>query len=408
MNGCHIAIFPLMGKPHIYPFLGLCPELVRRGYRVTLVTDELHAKLVPPAGAEPIIVDKWSEIVLAVAGSTVDGWSANDPRWLELIGGVVYPWMLNSAALTVYQLDKFYKENRPDLIIYDLGAYAGRILAKRLHAPAIQYYYDFIYHNGRYGGYNSESIDRFSKLLDSFLWAYGFKEKNSFWHSEDLNLCPLPMEFQFDADLIDSRRFCFAGPFLDRPFIPMWKNRSGGKRIILISAISGSTDANYFNIIIDALSGSQHYVILSVGEHFPISKLKALPENFEINRYASHLEILPHTDLHLYSGGISGTLEGFYFGVPLIALPSYIGNYQIAKRVAELGFGLNLPLHAMTSEMIRENIEKVLQDDAFLGRVKQMQQVIRSSGGSVMAVDRIEEFLAGCAREPSFNVHPTS
>ncbi len=234
----------------------------------------------------------------------------------------------------------------------------------------------------------------FAKLLDSVLWAYGFEETNNFWHSEDLNLCAFPRAFQFDADSLDSRRFYFAGPFLDRPFSPMWKNCSGGRRIVLVSAITGSVDASYFNKIIDSLSGSEYHVILSVGENFPISELQTLPTNFEINSSASHLEILPRTDLHIYSGGASGTLEGFYFGVPLIAVPSAAYNYAIANRLAELGLVLRLPRRALTNEMIRENVETALHDDALLGRVKKMQDVVRSSGGSVMAVDRIEEFLA--------------
>lgn len=247
-------------------------------------------------------------------------------------------------------------------------------------------------------GYNPQSIVvEFARLLDSFLWAYGFEETDYFWHSENLNFYQIPREFQFDSELIDTRRFCFVGPFLDRPFRPMWKNRSGGKRVVLVSAISGLTDANYFNKVIDALSESDYHVILSVGEHFPISELPTLPTNFEINQFGSHLEILPHTDLHLYSGGPHSTVEGFYFGVPLIAVPSFEQDYCIASRLAELGAVLNLPLHGLTSQTIRENVDAVLQDAGVRRRVQQIQHVVRGSGGSVMAVDRIEEFLAGRA-----------
>lgn len=396
MRGRHIALYPLPNRGHIHPFLGLCPELTRRGYRVTLVTDEFHAKLVSPAGAEPVIIETNKAYM---ENSVTKKLPAQDPRWWDVVGNITFPWLLNSAAIAACQLYKFYEKSPPDLIIYDLGAYAGRILGKRLDLPVIQYYHDFVYPAGCYCweggiGYSPKPIVEFSKLLDAFLWAYGFEDANHFWHSEDLNICPLPRVFQFDADSIDSRRFCFAGPFLDRPFTPVWKNRSGGRRIVLVSAVTASTDASYFNSVINALSGSEYHVILSVGEHFPICELQALPSNFEVNRCASHLEILPHADLHLYSGGVGGTLEGFYFGVPLIAVPSYGPNYKIARRLAELGFALNLPLHGLTDQMLRESVDSVLQDDALLKRVKEMQHVVRSSGGSVTAVDRIEQFIA--------------
>lgn len=401
MHGRHIALFPLPGISHVYPFLGLCPELVRRGYRVTVATIEPVAELVISAGAEPVIVETDSYSI-PTAAAAIQRLPISDPKRWEESAHIHSRWLLNSAALTVRKLDKFYKENRPDLVIYELSAYAGRILAKRFGSPAIQYYPDFIQHNGYVCwetsvGYSPPSIVDFSKLLDSFLWAYDFEETDNFWKTEDLNFYQFPREFQFNSDSIDSRRFCFVGPFLGRPFTPTWKNHSGGKRVILVSTTGGSTDENYFNRIIDALSGSEYHVILSLGAHFPVNELGILPENFEINRYASHLEILPHVDLHLYSGGPNGTLEGCYFGVPLIAIPSYDRNYIIASHLAELGMVINLPLHALESQILRENIESVLHDHTLRSRVKQMQHVVRSSGGSVLAADRIEQFLSGRA-----------
>jgi MGT family glycosyltransferase len=401
MNGRHIALFPLPGISHVFPFLGLCPELVRRGYRVTVATIEPVAKRVIAAGAEPVIVET-DTYSIPTAMAAIQGFAINDPQRWEELAHIHSRWLLNSAFITARQLDNFYRQNRPDLVVYELSSYAGRIIAERLHSPAIQYYPDFIQHSGYVCwetsvGYDPPSIAGVSRLLDSVLWAYGFKEPNNFWHSEDLNFYQFPREFQFNSDSIDDHRFCFVGPFLDRPFSPVWKNHSSGKRVILVSAIGGSTDADYFKKIIIALSGSEYHVILSVGEYFPISELRNLPVNFEINRLASHLEILPHTDLHLYSGGPNGTLEGLQFGVPLIAIPSYDRNYIIANRLAELGIVRNLPLHTLTSQMIRDNVEAALDDDILNGQVKRMQHVVRSAGGSVMAADRIDELLAASA-----------
>lgn len=401
MHGRHIALFPLPGVSHVYPFLGLIPELVRRGCRVTVATIEPAAKLVTSAGAEPVIVET-DALSLPTAIAAIQGLPINDPKRWEELANIQSRYLLNSAAISVWQLDGFYKDNRPDLIIYELSAYAGRILAKRLHSPTIQYYPDFIQHSEYVCwetsvGYNPQSIVNFSRLLDSFLWAYGFEQANTFWHSEDLNFYQFPRELQFNSDSIDIRRFCFVGPLLDRPFRPMWKNRSGGKRVILVSGVAGSFEDSYLDKTIEALSESEYHVILSVGEQFRIGELRAIPANFEINRYASHLEILPHTDLHLYSGGPNGTLEGLYYGVPLIAIPSDDRNYIIANRLAELGVVLNLPLHELSSQMLREHVEAVMQDDTLLGQAKQVQDVVRNSGGSVIAVDRIEQFLADYA-----------
>jgi len=397
MHGRHIALFPLPGISHVFPFLGLCPELVRRGNRVTVATIEPAAKRVIEAGAEPVIVgtDSYS---IPTAMEAILKLPMGDPvRWEEL-AHIHSRWLLNSAAITVCKLDKFYRENRPNLVIYELSAYAGRILAHRVRSPAIQYYPDFIQHSGYVCwetcvGHSPKSLVEFSTLLDSVLWAHGLDGTNSFWHSEDLNFYQFPKEFQFNSELIDDRRFCFVGPFLDRPFSRVWEDRSGGKRVILVSDVGGSFSDSYFSKVTAALSGSEYHIILSVGEQFQMDKLSSLPANFEINRSASHLAILPHADLHLYSGGPNGTLEGLHFGVPLIAIPWYDRNRITANRLAELGVIRNLPLETLTSQMIKENVDAVLQGNFSRGRMEQLQQVVRSSGGSVLAADRIEEFL---------------
>src|SRR5690242_7199093 len=139
MHGRHIALFPLRGLAHIFAFLGLVPELVRRGYRVTVATLEPVAKLAIAAGAEPVIVETDSYSTSAAAGA-IQGRAINDPKRWEELAYLHSRWVLNSAALTVSKLDRFYQENRPDLFIFEISAYAGRILAKRLNSPAIQFY----------------------------------------------------------------------------------------------------------------------------------------------------------------------------------------------------------------------------------------------------------------------------
>jgi len=401
MHGRHIALFPLPGKAHVMGLLGLCRELVRRGHRVTVATVEPFAALVISAGAEPAIFEVDNPL-MPTAGAAIGGLPISDPKRWEEVATIASRWLLNNAAIAVWQLDEFYKQNRPDLVIYELSAYAGRVIAKRFQSPAIQYYPDFVQHNDYvcwHGsvGRSPQSIESFSRLLDSFMWAFGFEETNNFWHAEDLNLCQFPRELQFHSDSLNTDRFCFVGPFLDRPFTPMWKNQCGGKRVILVSASAQSTDANYYNRIADALSCSDYHVILSVGEHVSIGELRTFPSNFEINRFASHLEILPHTDLHLYSAGPTSTLEGFYFGVRLVAMPSIEHNYILANRLSELGVAINLPLQEVTSNTIRETVEKALQDDKLYDRVEQMQRIVRNLGGSEMAVDKIEEYLASRA-----------
>ena len=121
MHGRHIALFPLPGISHVFPFLGLCPELVRRGYRVTVATIESVAERVIAAGAEPVIVepDRYS---IPTAAAALLALPINDPKRWEELANIHSRQLLNCAAISVRELDKFYRENRPDLVIYELSA----------------------------------------------------------------------------------------------------------------------------------------------------------------------------------------------------------------------------------------------------------------------------------------------
>jgi MGT family glycosyltransferase len=392
----HIAIFTLTGRAHTYPVLGLCTELTRRGYRVTYATDDDQAHLIRQAGAEPVIfippkLETTSELNNAFR------LPASHPDWWVMCATVVYPWLLCTAAIAVTQLEAFYKNNAPDLILYDLDAFAGRILARRLNCRAIQIHAGFFRQETfQYWAKGvcctPQPMLEFGRILDSFLWAYGINEKDSLWRVEDLNIGFIPREFQYHSDSFDNR-YCFVGPCLNRPFHPVWRNNSVGRPIILITDTTGSCDSSYFNAFVDALSGSEYHVILSIGEQVQSSSLQLLPPNFEVNRDASHLEIIPHAALLICQSGTGGVFEALYYGVPMITLPITPFHEEVAYRVDELGLGISLPRHAITSDMIRDSVEGVLGDAALLGRVKEMQRAFRSSGGAAMASDKIEEFL---------------
>jgi MGT family glycosyltransferase len=397
MKRPHITIFAGLSKAHTFPALGLCPELVKRGHRVTFATDKHHATLVRPSGAEPIIFEPVKFELPEHFKDSLYKLPPEHPSWWTLIASTVYPWNIRIAEVAIAQLEAFYREDPPDLILYDHDAFAGRILAALLNTPAIQIRPHFArYERSLYWkdgiGHNPPPMLEFAGILDSFLRSYGIEEADNLWHVESLNICLFPRVFQYDVELFDDR-YCFVGACLNRPFQPMWENKSGGKPIILVTDTTGSDDHSYFNALIDALSGREFHVILSVDEQFQKGAVQSLPANFEINQHASHLEIIPHTSLLICQAGMGGTLEAIYSGVPVIALPLSPSHEEVACRLVELGLGIRLPRHALRTDIIRHNVERVLADTSLLRRVKDMQDIFRRSGGAVMAADKIEDYL---------------
>jgi MGT family glycosyltransferase len=302
----------------------------------------------------------------------------------------------------VPQVEQFYKDNAPDVVLYDRENIVGRIMAVRLHIPAVQMSAHFAYYDGfamrRNGIFeNPDLIVEWSDDLDAFLSTYEINSKGSIWHIEELNIHFIPVEFQPHADWFDNR-FCFVGALLNRQFRPTWTDKSNGRPVILISGISLFSDARadnsgYFRMLADALAELPYWCILSIGnDEFSYE----LPSNFELNKCASHLEILPHAALSICHGGMTTTLEAIYYGVPVLMIPPDDACGEVAYRAEELGLGVRLAKDRCSMEDLRETTISMLQDRSLLERVRYMRDVFRRSGGAGLASNRIEDYLVNC------------
>lgn len=399
----HVAIFTLPVNAHVYPLLGVCRELVARGFRVTYVSTERYSDRIRECGGEPIIFehkDPAAESLFEREWKEVAKQPTNDPSWWSMYASTLYPSILSITVSVLPQVESFYLSNVPDLILYDRSSHAGRILSRRLGVPCAQVVASFAAHNRclyRENGIgtNPGPMLQFSARLDEFLSRYGFDEKNNLWHAAQLNLHLIPKAFQYHADSFD-KRFAFVGACLNRPFTRTWMDHSRGRPIVLVSHLSdplSGTDTNHFKRFIQALSNVDCHVVLSIGQHIGAEELQMIPTNFEINRDASHLEILPHCSLFVGQGGTGSTLEALYHGVPVILSPVTPFHEEVTYRAIELGVGINLPKTSSLSA-IRTTVEAALHSDDLLARVEDLQCLFKQSGGEPMVADEIERFIA--------------
>ncbi len=399
MKRLHIAVITLLGNGHVYPVLPLCAELVKRGHRVSYVTDAHYSPLISEAGGQPVVF-KSNSLDKEVANKIEKAFrmQCDDVElWPLLRLGQKY--QLAFAESMLLQVQPFYGAEPPDLILYDIYATGGRLLAHWVNCPAIrvsahfaQYEHYFIRENGVFK--SPPGAAEYRNDLDSFLLSHGIQTTHNLWHEEKLNIHLIPREFQYCKEYFDDR-FCFAGALLNRPFKPRWKNKSAARPIILISDLSGLRDVNlkansFLRILIESLAGIDLHCILSIGDHVDTHLLEGLPENFEVNRNASHLEILPHAALSICHGGMLSTLEAIYNGVPVLAIPSHFLAEEVAYRTVEIGAGRCISRSALTVETIRDTVQEMLQDISLHRRVAEIQDLFRRSGGSQLAANLIE------------------
>ncbi|MDY6947830.1 MAG: glycosyltransferase, partial [Pseudomonadota bacterium] len=367
----HIAIFTLMGNGHLYPLLPLCAELTRRGYRVSCPANAHYSPQVRASGAEvipftdiPVDPALRKENAQRSSSHADDGgrFTTTQLEWQHFVCS-------NDAFLT--QVEPCYALNVPDLILYSRYCLPARLIAHRLRRPAVQLSPHFAY-SGRSRFWdrgvhtNPPELVEYAHKVDSFLAGHGLPGTDHLWHIEALNVHLLPRPFQYRDELFDDR-FVFASSPLHRSFQPLWHAPRNGKPVVLISGYSGLPetwvlDTRYFHTIIAALAEIDCHCVLSISDQVPTAALGALPDNFEITRTASHLEILPRAALLICHAGMGSTLEAIYHGVPVLAVPASPYTEEVGYRAAQLGVGKLLPRDSLSVDSVRSSVQQMLLD----------------------------------------------
>jgi UDP:flavonoid glycosyltransferase YjiC (YdhE family) len=190
MRARHIAFINFPHPPHVNSALPIVSILAKRGHRVSFVTSERFASVVEEAGAEVV---------------TIPAFDVNDRGHSQQDGGgeLFRPY----ARRMLQAITPFYDQNRPDLVIYDFMAYAGRILSKRLDLPSIQSspFYAFSEDDFeaqlKHKRFRGELVAHAQQIAE-FYRDYGIDSNNYRVDKEKLNLYLFPRVLQPNAELL--------------------------------------------------------------------------------------------------------------------------------------------------------------------------------------------------------------
>ncbi|MFS8103509.1 hypothetical protein LFM09_40935 [Lentzea alba] len=357
----HIAIFLMPERGHVLPALGMIAELVRRGHRVSCPVPAPFAEAVTECGATAI-----------PCGTTLP---AELPESLFEAAQLA----LVEAESTLPLLEAVFRQDLPDIVLWDIAAWAGGVIARRTGAPSL--------------------------LLESLLtsnshWSLGaavvpartfdLEAIRFFTRVQEFVGCALPefvagtrrrialfaREFQPEGDTFDER-FAFTGPCLtERAFQGTWTPPNDTP--VVLATIDAQTCA-------DAAHGMPWHLVAK-------GKVSNPSPNVEAHDDVPQLKVLEHASVFITHGGLGGVMEALHHGVPMIVVPRMTDQRLNGQRVEELGLGVLLD--SVTEESVRSLVGQLMSDSAISARVKDMQRMIHRAGGSTFAADVVEEELA--------------
>jgi len=393
MKKAHITIISFPHPPHVNPTLPIVSVLVRRGHRVTYGTSDRFASRVAELGAEIVPCPAFRIDTLSDGADEKESWQ---PYFRLAIG-------------TLTEMARFYEGNRPDLMIYDSMAFAGRIFANRWGIQSIQINPSFAHDKENWSQQVKDPDFRkwlleSRKHADHFLEQHGIVASDSLFHREKLNIHLFPKALQPKGDVF-GEEFFYAGRCAgEQPYYGDWQRRdTEGRPIVLVSTSTSYLQGpRFFRMCIDALSDLQWHVILSIGDSCDAASLAPLPAHFEIVQHTSHIKMLPHVSLFICLGGIITTAEAAYHGIPLVVTTHGFPELEWqADNIEDLGIGIHVRKAETNADTLRSLAVRVLGDRELLNRVRRMQRTVQREPGAEETVNRIEEYLETFCWEPS-------
>ncbi|MGY3836926.1 macrolide family glycosyltransferase [Bacillus atrophaeus] len=386
MKQHHITIINIPAYGHVNPTLALVEKLCEKGHRVTYATTEEFAPAVQQAGARPLLY----ETTISV-----------DPQQIkELMEKNETPLMFLKESLGILpQLEELYKDDQPDLIVYDFIALAGKLLADKLQVPAVRLCSSYAQNESFQMGTEEmlqqvkEAEAEFQAFLEQEnLPAVSFEQLAI---PEAFNIVFMPRSFQIKNETFDDR-FCFIGPSLGK--------RSEQERLLLkeksdrpLMLISLGTAFNawpeFYQMCMEAFGGSEWHVIMSVGKSIEPDSLGDIPDNFTVRQRVPQLDVLTEADVFISHGGMNSTMEAMNEGVPLVVIPQMHEQELTAQRVEELGLGIYLPKEEVSVPRLQQAIGNIFSDKEIHSCVKDMQKDVKEAGGAEQGAAEIEAFM---------------
>lgn len=383
-QGRHVLVVTIPAWGHTNPILEGIRELVRRGHRVTVWATRAFTPAIREVGAEPVTYD-----------SPLDP-AAADPRAMNRMPSLI----LEEASSSLAALERLCAQDPPDCIVHDVLAWAGWILGRRLAVPAVQTWPIFA-SNEVYSPHQEyvtfdpgdAAMLRFFERAAAFLRDTGLDDMSVdefFRHISDRNLVLFPRELQPRGATFDDR-FVFVGPCIRAP--EPWADEGwlGSAKPLLVVSLGTvyNDDLGFYRACVEAVRSLGWSCAMSIGHKIAQSDLPDLPGNLRVWRRLPLVAALRHAAVFVTQGGVSGTVEALYHGVPLVVAPQMGEQAAVADRIAELGLGVRLPDGFDAGDLAR-SVRQVDGDRAMARRLHDMRRVMRATGGAARFADEIE------------------
>lgn len=121
------------------------------------------------------------------------------------------------------------------------------------------------------------------------------------------------------------------------------------------------------------------------------ARLRAASDRLRVLDWEPYDVAFARSRIAVGHGGSAFLWHAFAAGVPVIAIPSGVGDQSFgAGRVELLGLGRSIPPRMLTATKLGTVIDEILRDDAMRSRVAGFRRLLHSGGGVAAAAELFE------------------
>ncbi|PSN55501.1 hypothetical protein C0J52_02581 [Blattella germanica] len=101
------------------------------------------------------------------------------------------------------------------------------------------------------------------------------------------------------------------------------------------------------------------------------------PANVKIAKWLPQFDVLNHPNIRLYlsHGGLLGTIEAVYAGVPMVGIPMFGDQPVNVAALEAAGMGVSLDFQDITKETVLNSLKTVLNQPSFRENAKRMSKI---------------------------------
>ncbi|MBQ1444348.1 MAG: glycosyl transferase [Renibacterium sp.] len=406
----HILMASMPAAGHVYPHLEVIRALVAAGYRVTYLIGAGFKEVVEATGADFLGYDSAFPRLGGATKAADDSAGAApelaaDLQKLNPALGMVF--MANDTAAMLPVLKELFESDRPDLVLFGSGAPAAGIFAEKMGAPAVAMVPAFASWDGaeaemlkRMGGVDMsdprllEAKERLQQSLD----GYGlgeFSHRIGFNSNPDQALVFIPEALQPHPEKVDRSVYHFAGAAISDSQSDADWDLPSGQKIMLISLGSTFTrNVPFYRACMEAFGGlAGWHVVLQIGPLTTVEELGEIPANVEVHHWLPQVAILKRADVFLTHAGMGGSREGLALGVPMIAAPQAVDQFQNADSLVAAGVAVKVDGFEVTASELRAALAAV-QQPAIRERSREIAREMAEQDGVRFSLEFIASLLA--------------